>query len=355
LGFTGEAAGSKAVFFSKGMQKWLYYDPNCNGRQDEEMWAPQWVITPTPPSSLRGVDLDGDGSCNAKAYTGIVGELKEPSSGNWQVDCNGDGLHRTALPVHVEKSGLVAEFWAVGEENIGNFEPPGEVAAKRIDARVDYWATDLPWDNNPANLRRNFFARWSGYLKVQKPGAYEFKLGSSDNAKIDWITQDGWGSSFEFGGPTGDVTFAWSGVRDHTRSLDTGYHGMRVSFRQSSNNKPGVVLMWSGPDSYNQWKVVPSSSLAVDPPECLAPGPNGMPGCKEGVTIPAGGDCTVNVCPDGKFASPAIVKCDVRGFTSTLEKFTCSDTPPPVQPAVPEPASPDSGIQHDYVPSIVPA
>lgn len=73
------------------------------------------------------------------------------------------------------KSGLKAEYYS-------NINLQGTPVITTVDKQVNFkWEWGSPFENFPAD---NFSARWSGYIKVDKPGRYEIEVSSDDGVRM---------------------------------------------------------------------------------------------------------------------------------------------------------------------------
>jgi hypothetical protein len=352
----GTSVSGLAFYYSKALRQWLYWDDKCD---DVE---PSWVLTSRPPKGGEGPA----GPCEPKASSTTKGTLGGPSSGMWQVDCNGDGSGSptyTSLPMIVDKSGLVAEFYK-GSNSSQSTDKDADVT--RIDPRIDYWLTNKRWDGIP--MKNDFFVAFTGYLKVWEAGDYEFTIGASDYTQLMWYHEesDSW-ATFDH---KVEEEFEYSSTTDHTpettRTLDSGFHKLQILFSQQKPNAPaGLVFKYKGADTQDEWRVVPTEAMTVEVPGCIADMRAGNSTCAEGGVIASGGTCTV-ACGEGETAEPASVKCRTQGLTSTMGAFKCvspttttttttaaptttttTTTAAPTTPAAPMP-------DVDSIPSIVP-
>jgi hypothetical protein len=175
----GTGADGKSFFYSKELEKWLYY-AGCAKKA--------WVMTDELPASRNLCEAD------AWAYSGEMGDFGGPGSSKWTVDCG--GASKETLSMRLVKQGVKAEFWKA--EGHKDFSVKVEPDVKRIDPRIDYWLTTRGWDDLPTDMMQGFYALWTGYIKIQTPGDYEFTVGSSDNAQLKWYVpkSDSW-ATFE--------------------------------------------------------------------------------------------------------------------------------------------------------------
>jgi hypothetical protein len=230
------------------------------------------------------------------------------------------------MAMNVMKSGLRVDAWQ-GEFEHGK-KPEGKTDLTKVLPRIDYWLTAQPWTDLASVTGGSFYMQWTGYLKIEKPGDYEFSLGSSDYAELQWYhpKSETWATYKH----DGAGKFSYSSTEDYTpettRALEAGYHSFRVGFWHKQADAPkGVVLKVKGPD-FGRWRAIPAYALTPDLPSCLAPGTAEAAACKEGYVIPAGGWCTVapsSKCGPEQVAFPAKVQCIVNGLSTSLDKFQC--------------------------------
>ena len=98
-------------------------------------------------------------------------------------------------------------------------------------ATRDTWRT-FPF---PDNRQDDISVRWTGYLRVTKPGGHVFAMHGDDKAELFVddklvLTRVGWGES------------------KVTVKLDPGLHEFRVDFMQSIDNS-GIRLIWAEPNT----------------------------------------------------------------------------------------------------------
>src|SRR5882672_2950062 len=132
--------------------------------------------------------------------------------------------------------GLVAEYFAMAG-GLGGF-PKLDAAQKptlvRIDKAVDF--ADVTGDFYGARMIDNFYARWTGVLRVEKPGKIAFYTESDDGSRllIDGkmvVDNGGVHSMSEKGGPA---------------DLTAGDHEVKIEFFQGGG-EAGVRVSWQPP------------------------------------------------------------------------------------------------------------
>src|SRR5262249_22326333 len=116
----------------------------------------------------------------------------------------------------------------------------------RTDALINYPETSAPWRGLSARFADTFASRHTGYLKVDRAGAYALYLKSDDGSKL-WldgvlrINNDGLHGTRE---------------RSVVLNLSAGYHALRVESFENAGTA-GLVLSWAAPDIVKQ--VIPAS------------------------------------------------------------------------------------------------
>lgn len=88
--------------------------------------------------------------------------------------------------VHAEdelEPGLVGEYFEFGEEldnypDVANKKPK----VKRVDKTVNFDAGDGEFEGT--GLSEQFFARWTGIIKIEKDGKYKFITNSDDGSRL---------------------------------------------------------------------------------------------------------------------------------------------------------------------------
>lgn len=81
------------------------------------------------------------------------------------------------------KSGLVGEYFYTGERVQGFLAEPGlKPRFKRVDKRVDFDRTSGPFHGT--KLVDDFYVRWSGVLRVPRPGKWKFYTVSDDGSRL---------------------------------------------------------------------------------------------------------------------------------------------------------------------------
>jgi hypothetical protein len=100
-----------------------------------------------------------------------------------------------------------------------------------------------------------YAAMWDGILFIMEPGKYTFKLGSDDGSEmfLDKRRLISNGGYHAFREKTGSKT------------LNPIQHKISVKYFQGSDHH-ACVLQYSGPDTANQEKLVPSDALKYEPP-----------------------------------------------------------------------------------------
>merc|ERR1719238_1421879 len=114
---------------------------------------------------------------------------------------------------------------------------------------INYPSTGGAWEG--FNGRKDRFAvRWTGSFKARQGGTYEFKLTSDDGSAM-WL---------------GDAKLidndGLHGMRDKvgSKSVGGGLTNLRIEMFENGGGA-GCIFRFKGPDSDNNWKVVPRRSL----------------------------------------------------------------------------------------------
>ncbi len=119
--------------------------------------------------------------------------------------------------------------------------------------RIWYSSTTAPWPNLDQRFADTFAARFTGYLKIDRPGVYRLSLKSDEGSKL-WVdgrlvvNNDGRHTLRE---------------RSGTINLSAGYHRLRLDYFENAGSA-SLILLWSGPGIRRE--VVPISRLFVNLP-----------------------------------------------------------------------------------------
>jgi len=148
--------------------------------------------------------------------------------------------------------GLKAQFFYLGTapESTDVIRPSLTPDITRMDERVQYPATSIPWDG--LTKQDNFAARWFGGLKVVEAGKYTFNTRSDDGSVllidgIHVVDNDG-----------------HHGMETKSGSLDleSGVHAIDLRYIEASDDA-GMMLEYSGPDTSGEVVVIPPSALVL--------------------------------------------------------------------------------------------
>ena len=82
------------------------------------------------------------------------------------------------------KPGLVGEYYHTGErvQDFLALEPGAKPRFKRVDKRIDFDRTVAPFHGT--KLVDDFFIRWTGVVRVPKPGKWKFLTVSDDGSRL---------------------------------------------------------------------------------------------------------------------------------------------------------------------------
>merc|ERR1719373_326007 len=121
----------------------------------------------------------------------------------------------------------------------------------RAAAMIDYRNTGGTWSG--FTERDNFAVRWTGYVKIDTPGQYEWCTGSDDGSKL--IIDDGLTVNND----------GLHGMRTKCSKLSVaaGYHKMEAQFFERGGHA-GMKVSYSGADTSNSRNSVPASQLFFD-------------------------------------------------------------------------------------------
>ena len=96
-------------------------------------------------------------------------------------------LWTVALHAHASdelKPGLIAEYFEFdsGVSDFPKIATDKLPAIRRVDKQISVESCDENFNNT--NLNTNFYVRWSGSVKIEKPGKYKFALESDDGSRL---------------------------------------------------------------------------------------------------------------------------------------------------------------------------
>jgi hypothetical protein len=134
------------------------------------------------------------------------------------------------------RPGLVGEFFRV--ESATAFPADGSLGKPvlvRIDPHIEF-TDEGEGDFHGTKLEKNFYARWSGVLKVDKPGLYRFATTSDDGSRLSIA---------------GKVVVDNGGIHAMTKKtgeleLTAGEHPLVLEFLQGGGGA-GCILAWQPP------------------------------------------------------------------------------------------------------------
>lgn len=142
-----------------------------------------------------------------------------------------------ALPGQEElKPGWVGEYYHTGER-IQDFlvlEPGVKPRFKRVDKRIDFDRTVAPFHGT--KLVDDFFIRWTGIVKVPRPGKWKFLTVSDDGSRllVDRRKVVDNGGSHEMREAAGEI------------DLEAGDHELVIEYFDRYAHA-GIRVLWEGP------------------------------------------------------------------------------------------------------------
>lgn len=155
-----------------------------------------------------------------------------------------------ALPV----AGVFAAEGLIGEYYEGTTDYPEKLAGKkpflvRVDKQVNFGEVTGPF--HKTKLAERFSARWSGVIKIEKAGTYEF------------ITESDDGSHLTIAGKVVVDNGGEHGMQKKSGSIEltAGEHPIVLQFQQGAGGA-GCKLLWKPPGAGEQ--AIPSKALAHD-------------------------------------------------------------------------------------------
>lgn len=144
------------------------------------------------------------------------------------------------------KPGLVGEYVYTGERMTSFYEGDAKPRFKRVDKRIDFDRTAGPFHGT--KLVDDFYVRWSGVLRVPKPGKWKLYTVSDDGSRLllrGKLVVDN-GGSHEMREAAGEV------------ELEAGDHEIRVEYFERYAHA-GIRVLWEGPGQNKD--VVPAHAL----------------------------------------------------------------------------------------------
>jgi fibro-slime domain-containing protein len=144
--------------------------------------------------------------------------------------------------------GLVGEYFAL-EGELADF-PDLPTGLKPTLVRVDRQVNFVEGAFAATKLSSNFYARWTGALKVEKPGRYTLGTRSDDGSRLfinNKLVVDNGGLH---------ATTKRTGTVD----LDAGTHDLRLEFFQAGGGA-SCELLWIPPGAEGGERLIPASSL----------------------------------------------------------------------------------------------
>ncbi len=82
------------------------------------------------------------------------------------------------------KSGLIAEYYEfdTGVGDFPNIPAEKKPSIRRVERQISVDSCDSNFNNT--NLDKNFYTKWTGAVKIDKPGKYKFFLESDDGSRM---------------------------------------------------------------------------------------------------------------------------------------------------------------------------
>ena len=164
--------------------------------------------------------------------------------------------------------GLMAEYFQLSETP-EDFHPATDLqqpSIRRVDPQVNF--TPSTWPFGQTELQNDFYARWTGKLRIAKPGKYTFFLNSDDGSRL---FLDG-RQVVDNGGVIQSVLPLPLLEKSAEIELNPGDHDLKIEFFQAGGGA-ACQLSWSGGGMVKQ--IVPLEVLfyhhAPQPPTTYEP------------------------------------------------------------------------------------
>ncbi|MEI6147680.1 MAG: PA14 domain-containing protein, partial [bacterium] len=126
-----------------------------------------------------------------------------------------------------------------------------DLALEKLDPQVNVPNRQFPY---PDKRQDNISARWTGLLRIEKPGDYTFIVNAQGGANV-WVDNRHVAASAQSGEQKKDAV-----------TLSPGLHKVRVDMWQASGNNQ-VQLQWVPPGGTRDW--IPSGLLVSAPAEAV--------------------------------------------------------------------------------------
>jgi hypothetical protein len=147
------------------------------------------------------------------------------------------------------KPGLIGEYYEFSE-GVGDFPkvpPEKKPSIRRVDKQINVDNCDSNFGNT--NLSENFYVKWTGAVKSDKPGKYKFFLESDDGSRLfvdgKPVVQNG--GSHPMGKAGGEI------------DLQPGPHQILIEFFQGTGQM-GCKFSWAPPGKNEE--IVPEGVLS---------------------------------------------------------------------------------------------
>ena len=163
-------------------------------------------------------------------------------------------MDATSVVLNPYQPGLVASIYN------GDQFKEGDLLAKRIDAKVDFYWGREPIGENLPNV--NFCVRWNGFIKIEKAGIYTFATETDDGQRL-WVKGQ-------------QLVDDWT---VHTMKIQTGsslelqpgFYEIRMEMNQGGG-EAGAKLWWALKDGFEA-QIVPPTALYHNPRTAPQPKP----------------------------------------------------------------------------------
>lgn len=151
-------------------------------------------------------------------------------------------------PQNALQSGLLAEIYHA-DASIDDFPtiaPEKKPTLRRIDAQVNVGKTKDQWPGT--EFKDHLFIRWTGLIRIQKPGTYKFFTESDDGSRL-------------FIGETQVVDNGGAhpmAEKEGQIDLQPGDHPIRLEYVENEGDC-GCKLLWQPPGGQKQ--IIPATAL----------------------------------------------------------------------------------------------
>ena len=147
------------------------------------------------------------------------------------------------------KPGLVGEYYELNEgvADFPKIPPEKKPSIRRVDRQINVDNCDSNFGNT--NLNENFYVKWTGAVKADKPGKYKFAVESDDGSRmfVDGKPVVNNGGSHGMAKVGGEI------------DLQPGAHQLVIEFFQGSSAM-GCKFSWAPPGKNEE--IVPEAVLS---------------------------------------------------------------------------------------------